>query len=147
MRSQEICRMTPIGLDVSRETSQGVWLYRPPRHKTTWRGKPRLIAIGPSAIAILKPSLPTALEVPIFPAGNGCTYSTTTYRQAIRRGCRRAGIPPWHPHQLRHAKATLVEAQYGREAAANILGDTIETTDIYADRNLKQIIDIARKTG
>ena len=59
----------------------------------------------------------------------------------------RAGIERWHPHQLRHSKATLVESQFGREAAANVLGDTIEVADIYADRNIAQMIEIARKTG
>ena len=147
MRPGEVCHLTPTGLDVSRESADGIWLYRPPQHKNTWRNKARLIALGPRAIAILKPRLPTSLTAPFFPTPDGGAYSTTTYRQAIRRACDRAGIESWHPHQIRHSKATLVEQQFGREAAANVLGDTIETTDIYADRNLAQLIDIARKTG
>lgn len=147
MRPGEVCRMTPTGLDVSREATDGVWIYRPPKHKTQWRGKTRIIAIGPLAIRILKPRMPTGLERPFFSGGAGRCYSTRTYCQAIRRACRRAGIEPWHPHQLRHAKATLVESQFGREAAANALGDTIETTDIYADRNLRQMIEVAQNTG
>lgn len=147
MRPAEVCRMTPSGLDVSREASDGVWLYSPTKHKNRWRKKTRLIAVGPQGIAILKPRMPTALEAPFFPTPSGSTYSTTTYRQAIHRACDRAGIERWNPHQLRHSKATLVEQQFGREAAANALGDTIETTDIYADKNLCQMIEIARKTG
>jgi integrase len=30
-----------------------VWLYRPMKHKTAWRGKPRVVAIGPKAQAVL----------------------------------------------------------------------------------------------
>jgi integrase len=147
MRPGEVCRMTPTGLDVAREVTDGVWLYRPHQHKTRWRGKARIIAIGPHAIAVLKPRMPISLESPFCPTPSGRCYSTTTYRQAVQRACKRAGIEQWHPNQLRHAKGTLVEAEFGREAAANALGDTIETTEIYAERNLRQMIDIARKTG
>ena len=31
-----------------------VWLYRPNQHKTAWRGKPRVITIGPRAQTILR---------------------------------------------------------------------------------------------
>ena len=147
MRPGEVCRMTPTGLDVSHEAADGVWLYRPPQHKNTWRSKARLVVLGPRAIAILKPRMPISLEAPFFPTPDGSTYSTTTYRQAIQRAATRAGIDPWHPHQIRHSKATLVEQQFGREAAANALGDTIETTEVYADRNLRQMIEVARETG
>ena len=33
------------------------WVYRPRRHKTSHHGKPRVISIGPKAIAILAPRL------------------------------------------------------------------------------------------
>ena len=32
-------------------------------------------------------------------------YSVSSVRRAIERACRAAGIDPWHPHQLRHARA------------------------------------------
>lgn len=35
----------------------------------------------------------------------GDRYTTGSYRQAITKGCRKAGIEPWHPHQLRHSAA------------------------------------------
>jgi hypothetical protein len=31
-----------------------VWLYRPPHHKTAWRGKARVIAVGPKAQELLR---------------------------------------------------------------------------------------------
>jgi integrase len=36
------------------DTGGTVWLYRPPHHKTAWRGKVRVIAIGPKAQALLR---------------------------------------------------------------------------------------------
>src|SRR5512135_941927 len=29
-------------------------------------------------------------------------YDANSYRHAVAYGCRKAGIPPWHPNQLRH---------------------------------------------
>ena len=43
MRPGEVCAMCASDLD----TTGAVWLYRPNQHKTAWRGKSRVIAIGP----------------------------------------------------------------------------------------------------
>ena len=138
--------MTPTGLDVTRETSEGVWVYHPVQHKTTWRNRKRLIVLGPKSVTILKPRLPVDLEAPLFPSPKGI-YSTTSYRTAVQRAAKRAGVDHWHPHQIRHSKATLVESEYGREAAANAIGDSIETTAIYAEVALRKMIDIAKRMG
>ena len=49
MRPGEACALRPCDID----RSGPVWLYRPPQHKTGWRGKARVIAIGPKAQAVL----------------------------------------------------------------------------------------------
>jgi len=33
-------------------------------------------------------------------------YTPKTYHHAVRYGCKRADVPAWHPHQLRHNAAT-----------------------------------------
>ncbi|MFO0802002.1 MAG: hypothetical protein U0791_02600 [Gemmataceae bacterium] len=48
-RPDEICRIRPCEIDRSGE----VWVYRPQEHKNSHRGKPRAIAIGPRAQAVL----------------------------------------------------------------------------------------------
>jgi integrase len=64
-------------------------------------------------------------------------YDRRSYRIAIVRACRKAGIPEWSPLQLRHTAATLIRARYGVESAKVILGHTkVETTQIYAERDL-----------
>jgi integrase len=64
----------------------------------------------------------------------GLRYSRRSYRQAIVRACRKAGVPVWSPLQLRHAAATRIRAQYGVEMARVILGHTkVETSQIYAE--------------
>jgi integrase len=64
----------------------------------------------------------------------GARYTTGSYRQAIERACRRAGVPAWHPNQIRHLVATEVEAEHGREGARCVLGHANPTTTaIYAE--------------
>jgi integrase len=64
----------------------------------------------------------------------GARYTTDSYRQAVERACRRAGVPPWHPNQIRHLVATRIEAGHGREGARCVLGHANPTTtSIYAE--------------
>jgi integrase len=63
-------------------------------------------------------------------------YTTGTYRQAVRRGCLKAGIPVWEPNQLRHAYATAVRQRHGLEAAQVLLGHaSADVTQVYAERD------------
>jgi len=50
MRPGEVCTLKRSEIDMS----SAIWFYRPSQHKTAWRGKERLIAIGPRAQEILK---------------------------------------------------------------------------------------------
>jgi integrase len=52
-RPGEVCLMRGCDLD----TSGAVWLYRPYAHKTKYKGKDRVIALGPQAQAVVKPFL------------------------------------------------------------------------------------------
>jgi len=49
-RPGEVCKLRPSDID----KSQAVWKWRPPTHKTSWRGKERVIMIGPRAQTLLK---------------------------------------------------------------------------------------------
>jgi integrase len=62
MRPAEVCFMRTCDIDMTGQT----WLYRPRRHKTAHRGKPRIIALGPKAKEILRPFLRTELEAFLF---------------------------------------------------------------------------------
>jgi integrase len=64
----------------------------------------------------------------------GARYSTRTYYHAIRYGCTRAGIKPWHPHQLRHNAATRLRKEFGLDVARAILGHaSAQTAELYAE--------------
>jgi integrase len=63
-------------------------------------------------------------------------YTKDAYGTAIERACDRAGVPRWSPNQLRHTRATEVNAKLGIEAARILLGHSdSETTKIYLDSN------------
>jgi len=75
-------------------------------------------------------------------------FSTSCYRQQIRRACRKAGVEVWHPHQLRHTAATTIRAAYGAEAARVVLGHSkLSTTELYAERDLKLARRVIQECG
>jgi integrase len=50
----------------------------------------------------------------------GAHYTVDTYRQAVQRACKRANVPVWFPHQLRHSAATEVRKEAGLDAALDV---------------------------
>jgi hypothetical protein len=71
-------------------------------------------------------------------------YKESSYRQVIKRACRRLRIPTWRPNQLRHNAATVIRRQFGLEAARVILGhQAAATSEIYAEKDLAFAMDIS----
>jgi len=170
MRPGELCAMRPCDID----TTGRVWVYRPPSHKTAHLGRARVILIGPRAQAIIRRHLRADTTAPVFsprqtvedyrrehpgqrtprqiadrPRSPRDRYTPDSYRRAIVRACARAGIPAWHPHQLRHTYATAVRREYGLEAAQILLGHgSAQVTDaVYAERDLARAKRIAARIG
>jgi len=61
-RPGEVCTIRPVDVDRSGE----VWSYRPARHKTDYRGRERVVYIGPRAQDVLRPYLLRASEAYCF---------------------------------------------------------------------------------
>jgi site-specific recombinase XerD len=63
-RPGEICSLRLCDVDMTAD----VWIYKPHRHKNTWRGKSRTVAIGPRGQAIIKQfmSADVGLDLPLF---------------------------------------------------------------------------------
>jgi integrase len=85
------------------------------------------------------------VEAPARRAGDH--YTGAAYRRTIDRACNRAGVPRWHPHQLRHTAGTLIRREFGLEAARVILGhSSAQVTDaVYAQRDLKNVVEVMQK--
>ena len=75
-------------------------------------------------------------------------YSPASYGAAIRAACDAAGIPRWHPNQLRHAFGSEARDRFGLEAAQVLLGHTkCGVTQVYAQRDMGLAAKTAEKMG
>jgi integrase len=78
----------------------------------------------------------------------GDHYTVGAVEQAIAKACRKAGVPHWHPHQLRHNAATFLRREYGLEVARVILGHaTASITEVYAEVDRDKAIAVMAKVG
>jgi integrase len=171
-RPGEIASLRPR--DVDRSDPEG-WLFRPASHKTEHHGRERVIVLGPRAQEVLRPWLDRDPEASCFcpaevvaarAAGRrtapspmpgrrlaarprpGGRYTKDSYRVAIQRACRRAGVPVWTPHQLRHTRATEIRREFDLEAAQIILGHAKpETTLVYAEWDLSRARAVMARIG
>ena len=90
-------------------------------------------------------------------------YDTHSYRRAIARACRKAEaaaresngaeaggpvlVPIWSPNRLRHNRATDLRA-YGLDVTKTILGHAkVETTQIYAEKDLSAAMELMSQIG
>jgi integrase len=177
MRPGEVCAMRPRDLD----TSGAVWLYRPPRHKTAWRGRERIVALGPRAQAVVRRFLTLDTSAHLFSPRRALAeraermraarkrrvqpsqrdrrrrapkrpprdhYDAVSYQTAIRRACRKAGVPAWGSNRLRHNHGTEVRRRFGLEAAQVALGHAAaDVTQVYAERDLALAERVAAEIG
>jgi integrase len=91
-------------------------------------------------------------------------YTKDSYQRAIARAVVKANaertkeaadmgiepilLPHWHANQLRHSKATEVRREFGLEAAQVSLGHAkADVTQVYAERDAKLAVEVARKIG
>lgn len=119
------------------------------RHKgaaAAWRGslKARRIAAGGGSGGNRKP--PARRRIGSRRPGFG--YDPHAYCRAIARACRRAGIVPWHPHQLRHAFGTRAREAFDLEHSQAALGHAhARTAEIYAMISRRKAEAVARRIG
>jgi integrase len=173
-RAAELVALRPADLD----TAETVWTYTPDEHKTAHRGKQRVIYFGPRAQRILRLFLDTNRPVnkPIFSPRQanaegkatdgpgrranqkptprkssrttGERYTTDSYRRAIHRACKAAGVEQWGPHRLRHNAGTFLRREYGIEVASIVLGhSSLAVTQTYAEQDHQRAIEVMRQVG
>jgi integrase len=76
-----------------------VWLYRPSQHKTAWRGKPRVISIGPKAQKLLRGFFTPNLEDYLF-----SPQRAVTELHANRTASRKTPKYPSHMKRNQHKR-------------------------------------------
>ena len=77
--------------------------------------------------------------------GPGDRFNVHSYRRAVARACDKAGVPYWHPYQLRHLAATSIRDVLGPEAVQALLGHSnIRMTEHYAKVTERKAIEAAK---
>lgn len=144
-RSGELVSLRPSDIDASGP----IWVAQLDHHKTAHLGRQRAILFGPRCQEILGPRILGApLQKFAFANSLGRPYTTETYRRAVAKAAELAGVPSWHPHQLRHLAAARVRRELGLDAARAYLGHAgAAITDMYAGRDHDLALDVARKLG
>jgi integrase len=62
--------------------------------------------------------------------------------------CKAAALPHWHPHQLRHSSAGIIDAHAGLEDTSKVLGHTSpDITLLYIEKDLKRVAEIMEAIG
>lgn len=64
------------------DMSGAVWRYRPARHKTAYRGKDRVVALGPKAQAVVRPFLTLRLDDYLFSPARALAEKRCAMRSA-----------------------------------------------------------------
>jgi integrase len=166
MRPGEVLAMTADEID---RTDPTCWVYRPGHHKTAHHDKTRVVFIGARAQETILPRLMKA-----GPGERLFPMTRAALRWGVVRGCARAFPHPtirqikpkkrteaqkaelrtwnkahsWHPNQIRHTAATEFRSKFGLEAAQVLLGHSrADVTQTYAERDMKQAREVARKIG
>lgn len=162
-RSQSVCQARAGQFD----RAAAVWVWRP-RHKGEHLEQDLRLFIGPRAQAVLEPFLeglspgdflfsPKRLDGKRA-RGYRAFYDSVSYLRAIARALARVNrarvkaelvpIPHWTPHQLRHARATIVRESHGLEAAQATLGHaSLAVTQVYAQKLSELAKRVALETG
>jgi integrase len=78
----------------------------------------------------------------------GTRYTPSSYCVAVATACERAGVPHFHPSQLRHTKATEIRREAGLDAARAVLGHrTPVVTEVYAEMDMAKAAEVMAKIG
>jgi len=116
-------------------------IYRPTQHKGRHRGFDRRIYLSDTARGIVETWLPRARwDGRLFP------YTTSSYRQAVRRINREFNIPSWTPNQIRHSFAKRMRAAAGLDVVQAVMGHRHRSTsEIYAPPDQASAIEAIRR--
>lgn len=85
MRPGEVIIMRACDIDMTGD----IWLYRPVRHKNTWRGRDRVCPIGPKAQTIIRKFLVPNIEAYLFSPADD-----RNERFSAMRANRKSPVPP-----------------------------------------------------
>lgn len=65
-------------------------------------------------------------------------YGRTSYHAAVTRASEAAGVPHWHPHQIRHSAYIRLQMLGGSEAAGLCLNHRADLSDVYGQKEIER---------
>jgi len=152
-RSSEVCNMRWADI----QKAPDLWTWTPSRHKSAWRGSTLTYHLGPICQRILARWDEKSIDGYVFSLAtikpsrvhSTKTMSSCDYGKTLKRVIERANkdreklkqelIPHWHPHQMRHSRATRMRSLYGIETARVALGmKSLATAQIYAEQDIRR---------
>jgi integrase len=107
MRSSELLSMRTRDID----TTKDGWIYKPLHHKNEWRGRDRLIAIGPEAVELLRPYLKLDTQAFIW-CGRAIEKE---YREIVSKRSK------WPRRKSQHKEPRIYRPHYGPAAYSGMI--------------------------
>jgi integrase len=128
MRPNEVCRMRVGDIDMKRK--DGIWLYKPPKHKGSWRGYKKIVPLGKPEQALILPYLEGK-------SPESAVFSPKT-----------AMVEKWAKDaKRRKTKISPSQALQMGQRKSNPRKEAREHYDSQSyDRSIKQAIEIANRT-
>ncbi len=132
-----------IGLRVKDVDRTGeTWRCELAKHKTSHKGKDRILIFNRKAQAILLRHIKADPDARFF------ITTRSTFSNKIKAVCEAAEITPWVPHQLRHTVGTLLADEMGLESAQRLLGHSDSMmTEHYSRAAEKMATAAAKRLG
>ena len=78
----------------------------------------------------------------------GDAYTASSFGKRVGEAAELAGLPRWSPNRIRHSFATRVRSEIGLHAAQVALGHQhADVTQVYAEKDMALVIEVAEKLG
>jgi integrase len=119
MRPGEACALRACDIDMTGP----VWLYRPGQHKTAWRGRERVVALGPRAQEAIRPFLTLNTQAYLFSPSEAVRALRERQRQGRKskvqpsQVCRKSRRPKKAPGERYTSRSYKVAVLRGCRAA------------------------------
>jgi integrase len=137
-RPGELLKLTTGIID----RSGPVWRCELAKHKTSHKGKQRVLFFNEAAQLILKKYLSADPDEKLL------KMRRDNFGHVIQRACERAKVTPFCPYQIRHAVATRIVDEMGAEFAQRLLGHSkAAMTREYSKKAEKHAREAAQHLG
>ena len=123
----------------------GLWVFMPTKKK---QNRPVAHVFGPKLQEALKPFLRDDPDEPMFTNKKGEPFTRHFLIRRTTRAAKKAKVPHWFPHQVRHLFVTRTDEASDLVTASEGAGHAgIDTTLIYLQRKIQSVAEVARKIG